>query len=142
MQKVDTHLHAWTAPQVTLKLSGMAGQLDVAQSGVYLPEQTAVMLRDAAVNLDAGETTLERVQQLMTDLDESITLWAKTAKERFSAPYPVMVRCAMEFAQAWPAMRGRLMAAKDATDCSAQMKTCAMQAYDYSVSIRWTLLGN
>lgn len=140
-QKVETHLHAWTAPTVTLRLSGMVGQLDVAESGLILPGQTAQLLRDAAIALDAGESSVMRVQQTVQSLGDSAVLWAKTARGRFTTPYPDVIEETLRFADAWAERYPSLMRLEDATELSAQIKQCAMYAYDEQNTLRQYLLA-
>lgn len=140
MQKVDTHLHEWASPAVTLRLSGMAGQLDVAESGLTLPDQTATLLRDAATALDAGEMTADAARQAVEATGERVALWAQTARERFALPYPAMIASALEFAQAWPEMQSAISRAEDATALSAQMKIQAMAVYDSAMAMRKSLM--
>lgn len=139
-QKVETHLHAWAAQPAMLRMSGMTGQLDVAESGLYLPGQAAVRLRDAAIALDAGEASMERVQQTAAALDESITLWAKTARERFVAPYPTAISVVLDFADDWTERRKGILQTTDATELSAELKQLAMAAFDSNVRLREQLL--
>lgn len=140
-QKVETHLHTWMAPTVTLRLSGMAGQLDVAESGLMMPGQTALLLRDAAIALDAGESSVKRAQQTVQSLGDTAVLWAKTARLRFTAPYPDVITEVLRFADAWAERYPALLRLEDATALSAQLKQCAMYAYDEQVALRLHLLA-
>ena len=141
MQQVETHLHTWDAPAVSMRLSGMNGQLDVAQTGLNLPLQAAGQLRDAAIALDAGESNVESVLMTVQALNESLILWEKTAKERFAVPYPAMIASVLDFTSAWPAMYSMIRKAENATELSAQMKKQAMAAYDALVQMRTMLIG-
>lgn len=141
VQQVETHLHAWQAPAVTLRLSGMAGQLDVAEAGLNLPGQAAVLLRDAAIALDAGESSVERARGTVESLGESITLWARTARERFPQPYPAMIASVLDFADVWMTQQTEAMRSGEAAALSAFIKKQAMAAYDRHVALRQALLN-
>lgn len=140
MQQVDTYLHEWSCPALTLRLSGMAGQLDVAEAGLYLPGQTANLLRDTAIALDAGEIQPDAARDTVASLGESMALWARTARERFAQPYPPLVERILGIARDWPARQTAMEQAKDATALSAVMKQQAMALYDQASALRRQLM--
>ncbi|MGN0746818.1 MAG: SPOR domain-containing protein, partial [Aristaeellaceae bacterium] len=140
MQQVDTYLHEWACPALTLRLSGMAGQLDVAEAGLVLPEQTARLMRDTAIALDAGEVMPDAARATIASLGESMALWAQTARERFAQPYPPLVEAILTIAQDWPARQSAMEQAKDATALSAAMKQQAMALYDQAGDLRRQLM--
>ena len=140
MQQVDTYLHEWSCPALTLRLSGMAGQLDVAEAGLYLPGQTANLLRDTAIALDAGEIQPDAARDTVSSLGEGMALWAQTARERFTQPYPPLVEGILAIARDWPARQTVMEQAKDATALSAVMKQQAMALYDQASALRRQLM--
>ena len=140
MQQVDTYLHEWQCPALTLRLSGMAGQLDVAEAGLYLPGQTAALLRDTAIALDAGEIMADAARNTIASVGESMALWEQTARERFAQPYPLLVETILTIARDWPARQSAMEQAKDATSLSAAMKQQAMALYDQAGDLRRQLM--
>ena len=140
MQQVDTYLHEWQCPALTLRLSGMAGQLDVAEAGLFLPGQTATLLRDTAIALDAGEIMPDAARAAVASIGESMALWAKTARERFALPYPPLVEAILTITQDWPTRQSAMAQAKDATALSAAMKQQAMALYDQTGDLRRQLM--
>ena len=140
MQQVDTYLHEWSAPALTLRLSGMAGQLDVAEAGLNLPGQTATLLRNTAIALDAGEIQPDAARDTVTALGESMALWARTAQERFAQPIPPLVEAILTIARDWPSRQSAMEQAKDATALSAAMKQQAMALYDQASALRRQLM--
>ena len=140
MQQVDTYLHEWACPALTLRLSGMAGQLDVAEAGLFLPGQTAALLRDTAIALDAGEIMPDAARATVASIGDSMTLWAQTARERFAQPYPPLVEAILAIAQEWPTRQSAMEQAKDATALSAAMKQQAMALYDQTGDLRRQLM--
>ena len=140
MQQVDTYLHEWSAPALTLRLSGMAGQLDVAEAGLNLPGQTATLLQNTAIALDAGEIQPDAARDTVTALGESMALWARTAQERFAQPIPPLVEAILTIARDWPSRQSAMEQAKDATALSAAMKQQAMALYDQASALRRQLM--
>ena len=140
MQQVDTYLHEWSAPALTLRLSGMAGQLDVAEAGLNLPGQTATLLRNTAIALDAGEIQPDAARDTVTALGESMALWARTAQERFAQPIPPLVEAILTIARDWPSRQSAMEQAKDDTALSAAMKQQAMALYDQASALRRQLM--
>ncbi|MGN0778070.1 MAG: SPOR domain-containing protein [Aristaeellaceae bacterium] len=140
MQKVDTYLHEWPCPALTLRLSGMAGQLDVAEAGLSLMGQAATLMRNTALALDAGEAMPDAARATTASLGESMALWEQTARERFARPYPPLIEGILTMAQAWPESQEAIMQAEDATALSAAMKQQAMALYDQTGDLRRTLM--
>lgn len=142
-QQVETCLYTWVCPAITLRLTGMAGQLDVAAAGLTLAESTAAQLRDEAMALDAGTHTLQDAQQLLREADDRITLWADTARKRFVQPYPPLVSQELDVAERWPSAYTALRqaAGEGAAALSAAMKVEAMRLYDQAVGMRAAMAG-
>ncbi|MBQ8312070.1 MAG: SPOR domain-containing protein [Clostridia bacterium] len=139
-QDVETYLHSWVCPEITLRLTGMVGQLDVVETGLTLMHQAANVLRDNAALLDGGERTLSEAQSVVAALDESIRLWQETAGDRFTKPYPELVDMEMQLAAGWKEKHAALQGAESATALSAAMKLQAMALYDESCALRQALM--
>lgn len=129
-QKVDTYLYAWACPEVRLRLSGMAGQLDAAEAGFTLLTTTATALRDTAVELDAAQLTTQEVMAAARALDDQISLWEDTVQSRFGKNVPSLVEGMLKIAGSWDARYAALAAAEDATALSAALKAQAMGMFD------------
>lgn len=129
-QKVDTYLYAWECPEVRLRLSGMAGQLDAAEAGFTLMTTTATTLRDTAMELDAAQLTTQEVMSSARALDDQIALWEDTVRSRFGKSLPALVEGMLTITGGWDARYAALVAAQDATALSAALKAQAMGLYD------------
>ncbi|MBQ7138774.1 MAG: SPOR domain-containing protein [Clostridia bacterium] len=129
-QKVDTYLYAWECPEVRLRLSGMAGQLDAAEAGFTLLTTTAATLRDTAMELDAAQLTNQEVMASARALDDQISLWEDTVRSRFGKSVPALVEGILTITGGWDARYAALVAAQDATALSAALKAQAMGLYD------------
>lgn len=139
-QDVETFLHTWVCPEITLRLTGMVGQLDVAEAGLSLMSNTAAALRDNAALLDGSERTLAEAKSVVEALNEQVILWRETAKERFTKPYPELVELELRMAQGWDGKYAALRQAEGATALSAAMKMQAMALFDESCALRQTLM--
>lgn len=140
MQRVETYLYAWACPELRLRLSGQAGQLDVAEAGLSLFLQTAARLRDTAILLDASQLTLPEAQQEIAAIDGQMTLWAETARSRFPKPHPALVEDLLTCAANWTARRKALDGAGDsATELSAALKAQGMAMYDEAIRVRGSI---
>lgn len=140
-QKVDTYLYVWECPELHLRLSGMAGQLDAAEAGFTLLTSTAAALRDTAMNLDAAQLTTQEAASAMDALDVQITLWEDTVKSRFGRSIPQLFQDMMAITSNWDARYAALRAAEDATALSAALKAQAMGMYDEICTWRNALLA-
>lgn len=129
-QKVDTYLYAWTCPEIRLRLSGMAGQLDAAEAGFTLLTSTAAALRNTAVELDAAQLATQEVMAAVKALDDQITLWEETVRSRFGRSIPALIERMLTITSGWDARYAALRAAEDATSLSAALKAQAMGMYD------------
>lgn len=140
-QFVETYLHTWTCPAVTLRLTGMAGQLDVAEAGLSLTLQAAQRLRDAAARMDRGEYTSDEAWAEVEAVTEQHRLWMKTAQERFAKPYPVLLETELTQAQQWQGRRDVLLEAykSGATALSAALKQQGMDLYAQAAHMRISL---
>lgn len=137
MQRVDTYLYEWTCPELRLRLTGMVGQLDVAEAGFMLLTSGAATLRDGALLLDAAQMTTKEAKQMADDLADQAELWLQTALERFGSRLPILVQDVQGLVKNWQASL-QAIAGTDAsaTDVSAGMKLTAMEAYGAIVSWR------
>ena len=142
VQDVETYLHSWVCPALTLRLSGMRGQLDVAEAGLSMALQQAARLRDGAALLDCGEWTAEEARALAQELRDQASLWLDTARSRFARPYPALMEGLMGAAEKWNERYQRLdgAARESATALSAEMKLQAMALYDEVCAFRRQLM--
>ncbi len=137
-QEVDTYLHEWVCPKLRLRLSGMAGQLDVLEAGLKLMQQTAASLRDSAALLDSGEKTQGEILELVSAMDEQAELWANVTAERFARPYPEIISRLLKWVEGWEAASEALRKAAEtgATDLSAALKKQGMALYEENILFR------
>lgn len=139
-QDVETFLHTWVCPEICLRLTGMVGQLDVAEAGLSLMGNAAAALRDNAALLDGSERTLAEAQSVVEALNDQVRLWRETAAERFTKPYPELVEMELRLAEGWESKYAALRQAEGATALSAAMKLQAMALYDESCALRQALM--
>lgn len=136
-QRVETYLYPWTCPELHLRMTGMAGQLDVAEAGLTLFTHAAEILRDTATLLDATQLTAAEAKQSAAELDAQIALWAETARERFGRKPPELVSRLLEMADGWKAQySGISRAGEAATTLSAEMKGQGMRLFDAMIRLR------
>ena len=138
-QGMDVYLHTWVNPALAMRLTGMAGQLDVAEAGLTLLSQAAVRLRDGAIRIDRGEDTLAEASQALRDMDAQVQLWRQTVKRRFGTPYPLLVEELLAASDVWDGLFAVMDDAMTLTDLSAAMKTGAMALFDEAVRMRAVL---
>lgn len=129
-QKVETYLYAWSCPELRLRLTGMAGQLDAAEAGFTLLVSTASALRDTAIQLDAGQITTQEAAEAAGRMDGQITLWEDTARSRFGKTLPALVQGMLNITGNWDARYAQMQACGDATTLSAELKAQAMGMFD------------
>ena len=87
--------------------------------------------------MDAGETTVEEAMQTVGDLNESISLWADTAHERFGRKAPEIVQKLLSITDSWNSCRKTIAAAGDSpTALSAALKGQAMILYKEIIAFR------
>lgn len=137
-QQVSTYLYAWACPELKLRMTGMAGQLDVAEAGLSQALQVAERLREAAIDLDTGEMTASEVLALLKDVQSQLQVWSATAQKRFGKPYPDLVAQELALAEAWPRQQSTIerAAREGATQLSAALKLEAMSLYGQVVAMR------
>ncbi|MBR4080177.1 MAG: SPOR domain-containing protein [Clostridia bacterium] len=129
-QEVDVYLHRWELPEMSLRLTGMAGQLDVAEAGMQLLRQSAALLRDAAIAMDRGESDPDDALRLLSGLNDQYVLWRRTARQRFVQPYPAMIGALLSLADGWDTQYTDLKGASGSvTALSASLKIHAMEQY-------------
>lgn len=139
-QEVETFLHTWVCPGVSLRLTGMAGQADVVEAGLSLLGNAGTALRDGAALLDSGERTQADTLSVAQALDEQVRLWRETARARFTKPYPALLEMELAMADAWDGKFAAIRQAEGATDLSAAMKLQAMALFDESCGLREALM--
>lgn len=137
VQRVETYLYAWNCPELRLRLTGMAGQLDVAEAGMTLLAGAGAILRDTATLLDAGQLTAEETLSAVAELDGQIRLWQETAHDRFGGSMPELLQQLDQRAQAWQTHYAALKGASaSAMELSAALKGHGMQLYDDEICMR------
>lgn len=129
-QQVDTYLYEWHCPELRLRLTGKAGQLDVVEAGFTLLISTAAALRDTATQVDAAQLTTAEAASSVSALDGQITLWQETVRSRFGKSIPALVEGMLSITDNWTARHAELQKAADATTLSAALKAQAMGMYD------------
>ncbi len=140
-QKVDTYLYTWECPELRLRLTGMAGQLDAAEAGFTLLTSTAAALRDTATELDAAQLTTQEAVSAVEALDGQIALWEDTVKRRFGVSVPALLEDMLAITANWDARCAALKEAADATALSAALKAQAMGMFDEICNWRNALLA-
>lgn len=135
-QRVETYLYSWVCPELRLRLTGMAGQLDVVEAGLTLLLQSAAQLRDAATLLDAGQLTTGEVTQQLAGMSGQMQLWSSTARERFGRSVPELAESLLALADSWSARHAALNQLSSATTLSAELKEQGMLLYDELIRLR------
>ena len=129
-QRVETYLYAWECPELRLRLTGMAGQLDAAEAGFTLLTSTAAALREHATALDAGQLTVHEAAAAVEALDGQITLWEDTVNSRFGKEIPALLEGMLSITNRWDTRCSTLKSAKTATALSAELKAQSMGMFD------------
>lgn len=141
-QRVETYQYAWTCPELRLRLSGMAGQLDAAEAGLMLFAGAGAILRDTATLLDAGQLTTQEALAAARELDGQIKLWMQTAHERFGTRPPELVVSLLERGSGWTDRMAKLQeAAESPVTLSAGLKAQGMALYDEEIRMRREING-
>lgn len=138
-QEVDTYLYAWRCPELRLRLTGMAGQLDAVEAGFTLFTSTSSALREAAIELDAAQLTYAETLAKVEAMQGQISLWEKTIRSRFDGKLPDMVKSMLAVTEGWSARFEGLKSAADATELSAALKAQSMGMYDDMIAWRTQL---
>ncbi len=138
-QRVETYLYSWKCPELKLRLTGMAGQLDAAEAGFTLMTSTAAALRDAATALDAGEYTIQDAAAALKAREEQLLLWEQTARDRFGKNMPELLEGMLGLTETWRTQCGEIRAQEGATELSAALKAEAMAMYDEVIAWRTAL---
>lgn len=135
-QKVDTYLYVWKCPELRLRLSGMVGQMDVVEAGFTLLTSGAAAVRDAAIQLDAGELTTAETASAVDEWISQMALWRDTTVSRFGKKMPEMVQTMLVMTESWAGELGQVKSAETATALSASLKACAMGMFDDIITWR------
>ena len=140
-QNVETIVYRWTGDEVTLRLSGMTGQLDAAEAGLTLLFQTAPAMRDLAVACDQGEYSADEVIAALDSTLSQLDTWEQTIHTCFYMPYPPLVN---ELLCVSDAVRDAVLSAQSAsgiTELSAMLKLQSMSLYERLNTFRSYMLG-
>lgn len=136
-QRVETYLYRWTCPELRLRLTGVASQLDVVEAGLSLMMTAAVQLRDMATLLDAAQLTTTEAVKALRELDGQISLWAQTARACFGRQLPDIIQRLLTTAERWTLRKNDMEScAKSATELSAALKGQGMQMFDEVTRMR------
>ncbi len=137
VQRVETYLYEWHCPELRLRLTGQAGQLDTVEAGLPIFVQTAARLRNASMLLDAGEWTVNEVLSEVNAIDGQLKLWQKTTESRFGKTSPDLVRQLFQRVDSWSQICQRVLSNADtATALSAELKIQAMHLFDEEMKMR------
>lgn len=136
MQRVETYLYRWLCPELRLRLTGMAGQLDAVEAGLTLMMQLPDDLMILAVQLDAAQLTEAEVRTELTSLRKQADLWKRTAKDRFGLNIPALVQQLLDAAEGFDRRAEEILGADTVTALSAALKLRGMQGYDELIRLR------
>lgn len=139
-QSVETYIFEWSADELGMQMSGMAGQLDVVEAGLSLLHDTSVQLRDLASGCDSGEYTLEEGLAVVSGIQSQLTLLRSTLASRFSQPRPAFVTTELSELDAALSLLVPLNECSTTTDLSARLKLQAMALYEQLHNLRAILL--
>lgn len=140
-QRVDTYLYPWQCPEVLMRLTGKAGQLDTVEAGFAMLISYCTALRDLAIELDAAQYTSAEVLAEVSSLADGMRLWKETVKQRFGRNIPEMVQQMMTLAESWNTREQEISDAKTTTELSAVLKMQAMSMYEDIIRWRNDLLA-
>lgn len=140
-QSVETYVYPWLSEEVTLRLSGMAGQVDIAEAGLTLLTQTPAQLRDLATLCDSAETDYDGALASLNALRDQLALWENTLRARFDKPYPALVTEMLDASDTIAASLRQISASPSVTALSAQLKLQSMALYQRMQALRAFLLG-
>lgn len=140
-QKVDTYLYEWRCPALHLRLKGMAGQLDAAQAGMTLLSSSAAVLRDTAIDLDAGQLSVQEAAGAVKDLLKQLMVWEETVQARFGKQPPALLQGMTAITGACTGRVPQVVEAEDAAAMSAALKAEAMTLYDEICQWRTSVAG-
>lgn len=129
-QQVDTYLYAWSCPELRLRLTGLAGQIDATEAGFTLLSSTAAALRDTAVQLDAAQLTVEDTVTMIAGIERQISLWEETVHDRFGRAVPDLLEGMLKLTNGWDNRLGAVKSCKNATELSAVLKAQSMGMFD------------
>lgn len=142
-QRVETYLYRWTCPELRLRLTGMAGQLDVVEAGLTLLMQAASQLRDTATLLDAAQVTTGEAMKAVQELDGQIELWSETVQSRFGRQQPTLVQSLLAVSENWQERCKAIESASgSATEMSAALKGQGMAMFDEMIRMRAGIAAN
>lgn len=137
-QEVETYLYAWTCPEITLRMNGMAGQLDVAEAGLDMALRAAAAVRDAVTAYDQGGITADDLLDALAGQEDRFSVWAETAAARFDRPYPPLIADELALSDAWHTACQEIRSAgrESATAMSAAAKCQCMLMFSRVAAMR------
>jgi len=109
-QSIDSYVFAIEPMNLTLKLSGMAGQLDVLEAIYTFWQETALELQKESLELDQREMDTKQVRERLTAMVEANEVLLELVSQRFTKPYHAAVQPAAELLQQFAAHLNELLA--------------------------------
>lgn len=135
-QRVETYLYRWSCPELRLRLTGMAGQMDMVEAGLSQLTQNAAALLELSAQLDAAQLTEDEVRSEVTALRGQSDLWQRTARERFGASVPELVTQLIGAEEDFAARTEQILSTDSATALSAALKLQGMKLFDAAAALR------
>lgn len=139
-QSVETYVYEWPCGEVSMQMSGMAGQLDVVEAALSLLDDTAVQLRELAIGCDRGEYTFDEAASAATGMAEQIDLVSDTLSGRFRKPHPAFVDALLRQLKDARLLIDPLSRCETMTDFSARLKLQSMALRQQLTNLRALLL--
>lgn len=95
-QSIDSYVFAIEPVELTLKISGMAGQLDVLEAIYAFWQNTTLQLQKWSVELDQRETDAKQLRVHLADTAAAAGQLTELVSQRFTQPYHAAVEPAAE----------------------------------------------
>ena len=93
---IDSYLYAIEMPSVTLRLSGMQGQIDILNAAFAHVHDVARQLHDCSVALDRQENSAEEICRQLAGLSEQMGIVVQRIRQRFASPMHPTVKALVE----------------------------------------------
>lgn len=139
-QSVETYVYEWPCTEVSMQMSGMAGQLDVAEAALSLLDDTASQLRELAIGCDKSEYTFDEAIAAVSGIMEQISLVSDTLSARFPKPLPAFVATLTSQLSQSRTLLDPLFQCETMTDFSARLKLQSMALRQQLIALRTLLL--